>query len=103
MDQYWRAKAVASSLKGACEWKGSEMARSDRWVKEVSAQVADEIDRAVAKTETVDWRRINRENFLLPEAAAFFADVREELENGSGMVKIRGLEVGRYNEAQLRR
>jgi hypothetical protein len=79
------------------------MARSDRWVKDVPAHVAEQIDRAIGRTEGVDWRRINRDNFSLPETAAFFDDVREELENGSGMVKIRGLEVGRYDEAQLRR
>src|SRR5262249_8358838 len=66
-------------------------------------QVLQQIDAAVSKTEGLDWRRINRGNFPLPGADAFFDDVREELENGSGMVKIRGLEVARYDAEQLRR
>src|SRR3546814_15939921 len=49
------------------------------------------------------WRSVSRQCFPLPDAVAFFDDVREELENGSGMVKMRGLDVGRYNQEQLRR
>src|SRR3546814_2041143 len=44
-----------------------------------------------------------RDCFPWRGAGAFCDDVREELENGSGMVKMRGLEVGRYDQEQLRR
>lgn len=62
-----------------------------------------EIDEAVKRVEDIDWRRVNRNNFTLPGGKAFFDDVREELENGSGMVQIRGLDVGRYSIEQLHR
>ena len=62
-----------------------------------------QIDAAIGKIGDLDWRQINRHNFPLPDAAAFFDDVREELENGCGMVKMRGLDVSRYSEEQLRR
>jgi Taurine catabolism dioxygenase TauD, TfdA family len=62
-----------------------------------------EIDTALGKAGDVDWRGITRQNFPLPAAAAFFEDLREELENGCGMVRLRGLEVSRYNQEQLRR
>ena len=77
------------------------MRQDRRWVKQVPAALLDEIDAAVEKTGGLDWRQVNRENFPLP--GAFFDEVREELENGSGMVKMRGLDVGRYSEEQLRR
>src|SRR3546814_12720833 len=51
----------------------------------------------------LDWRNVDRRNFPLPGAVAFFDDLREELENGSGMVKLRGLAVSRYSQGQLRR
>src|SRR3546814_10374345 len=51
----------------------------------------------------LDWRNVDRRNFPLPGAVAFFDDLREELENGSGMVKLRGLDVSRYSQGQLRR
>ena len=95
--------AQSDDLHGACVWKGSEMGRNRRWVKEFPAALLAEIDHAVHATADLDWRQINRRNFPLPGAENFFDDVRKELENGSGMVKMRGLDVGRYSEEELRR
>jgi hypothetical protein len=92
-----------SYLKGACGWKGAEIAQSRRWVKEFPAVVLQQIDNALEKVKDLEWRTINRGNFPLPDAAPFFDEVRDELENGSGMVRLRGLQVGRYDQQQLRR
>jgi hypothetical protein len=93
----------SSRLQGACVWNGAEMARNHRWVKEVPAVVLEQIDLALEQVKDLEWRNVNRHNFPLPDAAAFFDDVRDELENGSGMVKMRGLDVSRYDQEQLRR
>jgi hypothetical protein len=93
----------SNDLQGACVWKGAEISQDRRWIKEFPAGLLKQIDVAIGKVNGLDWRQINRHNFPLPDAAAFFDDVREELENGCGMVKIRGLDVGRYNQEQLRR
>lgn len=93
----------SSYLQGACVWKGAEMGRNRRWVKEFPATVLEQIDIALDNVEGLAWRDVNRHNFPLPDAAAFLDDVRDELENGSGMVKMRGLDVSRYNQEQLRR
>src|SRR3546814_6499153 len=82
---------------------GAEMVENPRWVKHCPAAVLESIDSAVHKVKDIDWKAVNRRNFPLPGSEAFFDDVREELENGSGMVKMRGLEVGNYNQDQLRR
>jgi len=95
--------AESNYLQGACVWKGVEMARNHRWVKDFPEVVLKQIDAALEKVGELDWRAVNRHNFPLPDAAAFFDDVREELENGSGMVKMRGLDVSRYTQEQLRR
>ncbi len=89
-------------LEGACVWQGAEMGKSHRWVKDFPPAVLEQIDVAVRKAKEIDWRNVNRQNFPLPGSEAFFDDVREELENGSGMVKIRGLDVDRYDAEQLR-
>ena len=89
-------------LIGACVWTGAEMRSNPRWVRQFPSVVLDEIDAAVAKVADVDWRHINRSNFPLPAAQSFFADVREELENGSGTVQMRGFDVARYDARQLR-
>lgn len=93
----------SSYLRGACVWTGAEMRQNLRWVKEFPAAVLKQIDAALQKSEAVDWRDINRSNFPLPDAEALLDEVREELENGSGMVKMRGLDVSRYSQEQLRR
>jgi hypothetical protein len=93
----------AVALQGACVWHGVEMAKSRRWIKAFPAIVLEQIDAALEAVKTLDWRRVNRDNFPLPDAAAFFDDVREELENGCGIVSLRGLNVGRYSEVELRR
>jgi hypothetical protein len=90
-------------LQGACVWKGTEMARSHRWIKEIPAAVLAQIDAALGRAGDIGWRSIDRDNFPLPDAAAFFDDVREELESGSGMARLRGLDVSRYDQEQLRR
>jgi hypothetical protein len=90
-------------LEGACVWSGAEIRRSRRWIKEFPPAVLAEIDAALAQVKDLEWRRIHRENFPLRDAAPFFADLREELENGSGMVQLRGLDVRRYSEIELRR
>jgi hypothetical protein len=79
------------------------MLDSSRWVKPFPAAVLAEIDDALARTAGLAWKRIDRSTFPLPGSAAYFDDVREELENGSGMVKMTGLPVARYEQEQLRR
>ena len=79
------------------------MVQNPRWVKTIPVAVLKQIDAAIGRTDGLDWRQVNRHNFSLPDATAFFEDVREELENGCGMVKIRGLDIARYSEEQLRR
>ena len=64
-------------LKGACVWTGAEMRSSARWVREFPPAVLDAIDAAVAKVKDVDWSCVNRTNFPLPGAQAYFVDVRE--------------------------
>ena len=94
---------VPIAITGACVWKGADMRQNRRWIKDIPAALSAEIEAATAKTSGLNWREITVRNFPLPSGAAFFADVREELENGSGMVKIRGLDVTRFSEDELRR
>jgi hypothetical protein len=90
-------------LSGACAWNGEEMRESPRWVKPFPAAVLEGMDDALRQAADLDWRSINRSNFPLPGSEAYFADVREELENGSGIAKMTGLQVDRYDQEQLRK
>jgi hypothetical protein len=79
------------------------MGQNHRWLKQVPAVVLDQLDAALEKVRNLEWRDVTRHNFALPDAAPFFDEVREELESGSGMVKMCGLDVSRYSQEQLRR
>jgi hypothetical protein len=90
-------------LEGACVWHGAAMKDHPRWIKQFPAAVLEQIDTAVRSVKDIAWKNVDRSNFALPDGKAFFDEVREELENGSGMVSMRGLDVSRYDAEQLRR
>ena len=89
-------------LAGACTWHGPDLVATQRWVRHFPPALLDQIDAAVQRLGDTPYRAVDRQNFPLPGAQAFFDDVREELENGSGMAQIRGLDVKRYRDEQLR-
>jgi hypothetical protein len=92
-----------SYLHGASAWKGTEVSGGSSWLKPIPATVLDQLDAALRRVEKLNWREITRNNYLLSDAAAYFDEVREELESGSGMAKMSGLDVSRYSADQLRR
>lgn len=91
-------------IEGAAAWHGRDMAASRRWIRDLSAEQIAEIDAAFREVERrgVGWSAITRKGFPLPGLAGLIEDIRDELENGSGILKLRGVPVGRYSEDQLR-
>ncbi|HLI11159.1 MAG TPA: TauD/TfdA family dioxygenase [Alphaproteobacteria bacterium] len=91
-------------ISDASAWFGEDMARSDRWVRNLSAAALDEIDGALkaVRARGIPWHEIDRQNFPLPGLAEEFAEIARELEDGCGMIKLRGLPVERYALAELR-
>lgn len=92
-----------AEIKGACVWTGAGMRQNLRWTKPFPKPLLNEIEAGAKKTAALDWTRINRRNFPLSYGEAFFDEVRQELEEGCGMVKITGLNVARHGEDELRR
>ncbi len=92
-------------INGPCAWLGEEMAHSTRWLRDLKPAEIAQIDSALERVERrgLAWQEISRDDFLLPDLADLFAAIREELENGTGMVKLRGVPVERYSEDQLRK
>jgi hypothetical protein len=93
-----------SPIAGACAWLGRDMAHASRWERDLSVEAIADIDAALRRVQEqgLAWQEITRDNFPLPRMAALFADIAEELENGSGMMKLRGVPVSRYSEDELR-
>lgn len=90
-------------LTGDCVWRGAEMRSSTRWIRTFPPALLDAIDAALHKAKDLELRSITRTTFPLPASRLFFDDVRDELENGCGMVQLRGLDVARYSHEDLRR
>ena len=91
-------------ITGACAWRGEEMARSTRWIRGLDAAAVAEIDAALgaARSAGIPWHETTRERFPLPGLTATLAEVARELEDGGGLVTLRGLPVERYTPAELR-
>ena len=96
---------VRQPLTGPSAWTGTELAASADWIRSFDDGHLAEIDAALAQVKRLGGGVVGfaREAFPLVRAASLLADVSEELENGRGAVRLRGLPVGRYSPADLRR
>lgn len=91
-------------LAGPSAWTGAELAASGDWVRQFDADHLAEIDAALAQVKRLGQLiGFPKEAFPLPRTAALLADVSDELENGRGAVRLRGLPVSRYDTDDLRR
>ncbi|MFI4986805.1 MAG: TauD/TfdA family dioxygenase [Alphaproteobacteria bacterium] len=93
-----------AAISGPCAWRGEEMQHSRRWIFEMSDGALAEIDKALraCQAQGIPWHETTREAFPLPALAGTLAAVARELEEGSGMAKLRHLPVERYTADELR-
>jgi hypothetical protein len=91
-------------IAGACAWRGQELAGSTRWVRTLDAAAVAEIDTALraARSRGLIWWRTTKDDFPLPTLRRVLAEVAGELEDGCGLVNLRGLPVERYTADELR-
>ena len=92
-------------LTGPSVWNGKDMQNATRWIRDLTPAHLAELDKALqgVKAKGLDWSQVTRENFPLTGFDELFDSIREELENGSGILKLRGWPVTKYDEADLRR
>jgi hypothetical protein len=95
---------LVAPVEGPCAWQGQDIANSERWICDLRPEHIGEIEAALTKVENrgIDWREITAPDFPLPGLTDLIGQIRNELENGCGLMKLRGLPVSRYNENQLR-
>jgi hypothetical protein len=90
-------------LTGPAVWLGKDIKDSTRWIRDLPASACEELDAALKAVKGMAWSEIAREDFPLPTLDDLIDDIADELENGCGMVKVRGFPVERYDEDDLRR
>lgn len=95
--------AERRALAGASVWRGQDMANSRRWIRRWDRAALTALDTALQAVRDRPFDAITRETFPLVGVDGFLDDIRGELEDGSGMVKLTGLPVARYSEDDLRR
>jgi len=99
----WRM--THTPLTGPAVWNGKDLQNSKRWIRDLTPAHIAELDKALqaVKTKGLDWAQVTKENFPLIGLDDLLESIREELEEGSGIMKLRGWPVGKYDEADLRR
>jgi len=92
-------------LTGPCVWTGEEIKNSTRWIRDFPASGTAALDAALAAVNKagLEWSQITRKDFPLSGLDGLLADIADELENGVGIMKLRGFPVGRYDENDLRK
>src|SRR5947207_6616291 len=89
---------------GACVWHGREMANSAPWQRRLSPAQLAEIDHALASARARDlrWDDMAAEDFPLPSFMPLAEEIRAELEDGCGLLLLRGIEPERYSIDELK-
>ncbi len=90
-------------LTGPSVWLGSDIKNSKRWIRDLSARHVEELDTALHAVKGRQWSEIRRSDFPLKGLDDLLGDIANELENGCGIMKLRGFPVDKYGEEDLRR
>jgi TfdA family taurine catabolism dioxygenase TauD len=92
-------------LTGPAVWQGEDIKNSRRWIRDLPAAAVAEFDAALAAVNKkgLAWAQITRADFPLSSLDSLLADIANELEHGSGIMKLRGFPVERYGEDDLRK
>jgi hypothetical protein len=96
--------AVTAPITGPEAWQGSELAGTSDWIHPFTPAAVSEIDAALRAVERrgLRWPAFERADFPLPAVAPWLARALDELEDGRGLVLLRGFPVERYTEDELR-
>jgi hypothetical protein len=78
-------------------WRAKDMRGSKRWIYELSGADLEDIDEAHARLSAMKLAiPFGAEDFPLGALAERLAAMRQEIESGTGVMLIRGLDVDRY-------
>jgi hypothetical protein len=89
---------------GRVAWRGAELAESPYWGRRFTAEEIAALDAALAAISARGLAppRIAAADFAIPALQPLLRGVAEELESGTGVVRLSGLPVERWDAAALR-
>lgn len=84
---------------GRCAWRSRDLAEDGSWVYRLSDDDQAELEAALnqAKRRGAAIPGLGKADFPLPAFSRKLAQLLDELENGRGVVLVRGLDLNRYN------
>ena len=89
-------------ITGRVAWRGDELERAGDWIFSLEDTHQREIAAALARVRQAPLFGFRREDFPLPRTADVLTRVNDELENGRGAARLRGIDVRRYSDDELR-
>ncbi|NKB61876.1 MAG: hypothetical protein GKR95_06975 [Gammaproteobacteria bacterium] len=91
-------------LGGVASWKGADLKNSNEWTHHWSEEMLAALDSAlsVAQGHGLVWYELNRRNFCLASIEDELKIIADQLENGRGIIRLRGLPIELYNRDQLK-
>jgi hypothetical protein len=86
-----------------CEWTSDQLADESLWSAVLTDAEIEEIDAALrhALAKSDDVLEIGRQDFPLPTLHARLAGITRDLIDGRGFVRLRGIDRGRYSQAEM--
>jgi hypothetical protein len=94
--------SVHHPISGPFAWTGDELAANKRWIRELSADEVQRIDTAITTYENSgrQWHEADRTTLPLAGFGDLFQGAAEELENGLGLFRLRGIPIeGRHQDS----
>lgn len=86
-------------------WLATDLADPAEWIIQLSGEQIADIDNAMRQSLAADLglADLTRENFPIPSIDTIVSDILERLEEGRGLVVLRGFPALDYDKDQLRR
>jgi len=90
-------------LESRCEWLSADVADESQWTEVFSEAELAELDQALRHALAVseDVLDVGRDDFPLPVLGRRLARIENELINGRGFVRLRGIDRSRYSQAEM--
>ena len=95
---------VNQPLTGRAGWYGKDLEQSGAWIRSLTDTHRAELDAALTQVKRAGFPLFGfeRDDFPLTTTATLLAEISDELENGPGAIRLRGLPVDRYSDEDMR-